>query len=126
MTIEKVTVHDLQPENLYLGNTLDVTPSAPTSRFEIAAIEPRERALEVVWRDGHRSEFHFMWLRHNCFCRECGSSQDGIRFNLITDIDPDVSGVAELDHDGSLRVVWKPEGHQSCFGASWLRAHCYS
>ena len=32
------------------------------------------RKLSVAWKDGHKSNFHVAWLRHNCCCSKCVSS----------------------------------------------------
>ena len=80
MSASEVIARDLQPENSFLGNTLDTVPAAAAGRFEITAIEPRERVIEVTWRDGHHSEFHFIWLRHNCSVPSAAPVRTGLRF----------------------------------------------
>ena len=32
----------------------------------IARVEEEGDALSLTWEDGHRSRFHFMWLRDHC------------------------------------------------------------
>ncbi|MGI9611814.1 MAG: TauD/TfdA family dioxygenase [Acidimicrobiales bacterium] len=124
--METISAADLEPENAFLGNKLDVVPAAPAGRFEIDSISLGDRVVGVDWGDGHHSKFHFIWLRHNCFCAECGSSQDGIRFNLLTDIDPHVTGTVSVDDAGGLCVAWDRDDHESRFDPAWLRSYCYS
>ena len=34
--------------------------------IEISKVSKNGSALNVVWSDGEKSNFHFMWLRDNC------------------------------------------------------------
>lgn len=98
------------------------------ARDGIADIDRQDRAVVVSWLDGHKSVFHYIWLRDNCFCEECGSvssSQDRV-LNLLkvpSGIQPLTISVQD---DGRLAISWAPDHHRTVFEARWLRAHCYS
>ena len=93
---------------------------------KISALEREPNAIAVDWKDGHRSRFHNIWLRHQCECDSCGTTVDGIRDVWLADL-PDNPGIAELswDEDG-LDVTWEMGRHRSHYTGSWLRRHCYS
>ncbi|MDH3279815.1 MAG: DUF971 domain-containing protein [Gammaproteobacteria bacterium] len=48
-------------------------------RVSIQSVVPTERQLEVHWKDGHTSHFHYVWLRDNCNCTACGDKSGGHR-----------------------------------------------
>ena len=79
--------------------------------------------LVVGWNDGRETAHHFIWLRDNCACDECGDkvSPSGERFLKLTDIPVDIAPVeTALDDDGALLVTWNNGGHASRFEAAWL------
>ena len=98
------------------------------SRNRIDKIENGERKLYIGWGDGHRSVFHYVWLRDNCSCPACGESStlqqriDGL-LRIPSDITP---STVELDHVRRLKIHWSPDQHQTLFEPAWLRDHCYS
>ena len=93
----------------------------------ITAIEPEAGRLTVDWADGHRSRFHAVWLRDNCWCVDCrdrGSDQK--RFE-VADLPDDLSlKSASLSPDGDLEIEWSGDRHRSHYETTWLRRHCYS
>ena len=83
-------------------------------------------ALHITWKDGHRSTFHYIWLRDNCPCPECRHSTGQRIFEtylIPPDVHPDSLTMAD---DVALEIVWANGGHISRFIPSWLRANCYS
>ena len=42
-----------------------------SSHHRIASVERESRLARVAWDDSHVSEFHYAWLRDNCFSPEC-------------------------------------------------------
>ena len=82
----------------------------------------------VHWRDGHRSAFHSVWLRHSryfpAFPDRAAGSERFVRPDRPADIAP---ATVEVTDGGDLRVIWSPGGGDATdFGAAWLRRHCYS
>ena len=121
------SAEDLQIYNPIEGNRITIAPDTPKERITIVKAEQEDRAVRVHWADGHVSRFHYIWLRHNCFCKKCGNSADGIRFILIPDIPKDIRPTSlRLSDLGSLEIKWHNDGHTSSYGPEWLRAYCYS
>ena len=98
----------------------------PASRYQILSATVAGDFLCVDWRDGHRSEFHPLWLRHQCHCDFCGTPVNALRglrlhhlpgrpHPRLRQVSPEV---IELD--------WSNDGHRSIYRAAWLRDHCYS
>ena len=112
--------------NPFIGNHLPPRDGTVTEREEILSAHESDRALEIRWRDGQDSRHSYRWLRFNCFCRSCGSCNDGIRTIDLTLVPRDV-GPASLELRGTdtVAIVWG-DGHRSEYGSDWLRAHANS
>ncbi len=93
--------------------------------YEITAIESDEHLLRIDWDDGHRSEFHMVWLRDNCSCEECGDHSGGHRFFELGMLPDSYSNEANLV-DGMVQIKWLEGHHVTKFDPAWLRAHCYA
>jgi gamma-butyrobetaine dioxygenase len=97
------------------------------SALSIQHIEKQLRQLTVTWRDGHQSLFHYIWLRDNCACIECGNRYSGHRYLELNDIDDNITPRNILvDDEGKLQIEWNGDGHLTTYSANWLREHCYS
>lgn len=121
------SVADIEKVNAFRGNRAPVPEGLSEDCLRIVSLEPGPRSLTVAWGDGHRSEFHYVWLRHGCFCPQCGDSGDGIRTTTVLSVPRDVAPASvRLAEDGGLEVTWPPDGHVSRYAGSWLRAYCYS
>ena len=97
----------------------------PSARHAIQSVAINENQLSVVWQDGHHSQFHPIWLRHQCWCPDCGTPETGVRGIRLHHIDDDIAiESAELREEG-VHIIW-PDGHRSNYAARWLRNHCYS
>ena len=91
----------------------------------IRSLKQEARTLLLDWEDGHRSTFHFIWLRDNCpQSRHPESDQRWLNpTSLPADIHPEST---RIDAEQRLEIVWSHGGHVSRFEPSWLREHCYS
>ena len=113
--------------NPYVGNRLPIRDHTAGPRDQIVSVGDGPRALVVEWSDGHVSRYSYRWLRFNCFCPNCGSSNDGIRTIDLTQIPSDISPASVEPLGGeTLSVVWGDDGHRSEYGADWLRGHAHS
>ena len=93
--------------------------------ISIKSVSKKETTLEVIWNDGKKSNFHFMWLRDNCPDGKHPDARQRI-FNLLTvseNIYPKSCVVAQ---DGKLEINWSEGNHISRFDPLWLRNHCYT
>ncbi|MFT5111981.1 MAG: gamma-butyrobetaine dioxygenase [Parasphingorhabdus sp.] len=100
--------------------------STDDPRYRIKVATVLDRQLNIEWADGHVSQFHWIWLRHHCECKGCGTSLDGVRSIRIHHIAENVAPT-ELAYSGiEVNIVWIDDKHHSTYSARWLRNHCYS
>ncbi|WP_027855837.1 gamma-butyrobetaine dioxygenase [Marinobacterium jannaschii] len=114
-----------------MNNHPDVHEIAGYYRYDInhlpVGLELGESALRIVWDDGRRSEYHYLWLRDNCPCHECISELSREQVFEICDVPLTIRPeTATLTEDGRLDIVWDHEAHKSRYHPGWLRKHCYS
>ena len=98
----------------------------PDPRYVIASAAIEGGSLVLGWRDGHRSDFHPLWLRHHCGCDVCGTALNAVRGLRLHHIPGDIAARLEESGDESVTLIWSPDGHRSRYAARWLRDHCYS
>ncbi len=91
----------------------------------IVEVTMGERAVEVGWSDGRRSNYHYFWLRDNCPQLRHKTTNHRVveSSTLPTDVRPALAAVNEA---GELHLVWQHDRHESCFDPAWLRAYDYS
>lgn len=94
-------------------------------RYTIRHAKIAGRGLGVDWADGHRSQFHGIWLRHQCDCDTCGTPMNAVRGIRLHHIADDIGLVALDVTDSAIDVRWSHGDHQSSYTARWLRDHCY-
>lgn len=99
-------------------------PMASTTPDSSLVLTNRYLALPTGSRT---SRFHYVWLRDNCWCRECRVVQTGERRMYTADIAADIAAAeAHLDDDARcLQVRWN-DGHTSTYSVGWLEANDYS
>ncbi len=96
-------------------------------QYQICKIQQERNKLFLNWADGHRSTFHYIWLRDNCYCSICGDPKHGEKRFQITDVPMDIEPLSVTwDSSNTLEILWKPDGHKSLYNTQWLRQHCYS
>ena len=97
-----------------------------TATAQISAIDPGEEAVNLQWEDGHRSVFHYCWLRDNCPSVRHPQNQQRRVDVLATLAAGARPGSVSLTPSGTLRIRWSGEAHTSEYEPRWLRSHCYS
>ncbi|MEL7036554.1 MAG: TauD/TfdA family dioxygenase [Cyanobacteria bacterium J06592_8] len=97
-----------------------------SKRYQISEIQQDTRKLFLDWADGHRSTFHYLWLRDNCYCSKCGDPRHGEKRFRIIDVPLDIEPLSVRWDSNTLEITWKPDSHKSIYNAGWLRQHCYS
>jgi DUF971 family protein len=109
-----------------LNNSLPIETTT-NQRPSIERIDRQQRNISILWKDGHRSVFHHIWLRDNCTCLQCGDRSGGHRYLELGSIDPDITpDEVSIDSSGSLQIRWDGDGHRSNYAPAWLLEHCYS
>lgn len=97
-----------------------------SERYQISKVKQDNRKLFIYWADGHRSTFHYLWLRDNCYCSECGDPRHGEKRFRIIDVPIDIEPFSVHWDSDTLEITWKSDSHKSTYNAGWLRQHCYS
>jgi len=113
--------------------------NAPDQQTEIASFTPypikqlpisvtlNDDSLSIIWDDGHRSNYHFIWLRDNCHCSECINMLTREQVFEICDVPFSIKPLrAHITDDHRMIVEWDHEQHISQYHPGWLRAHCYN
>ncbi|MEM8862454.1 MAG: TauD/TfdA family dioxygenase [Chloroflexota bacterium] len=77
--------------------------------------------LVIHWGDGHTSHFHYMWLRDNAPENRLASGQKLVN-TLSVPLDLSAKNVVV---NGTVKIEWANDGHETEFSADWLRANCY-
>ena len=98
-------------------------PNGLAETVSRVSLEPR--TLIVDWADGHRSSFHYIWLRDNCPCPAC-RHPNGQRLLETVSIQPEIhAGSAQVTAEGTIEIIWDRYTHVSRWSSAWLRRHCY-
>ncbi|XP_071941809.1 gamma-butyrobetaine dioxygenase-like [Antedon mediterranea] len=77
-------------------------------------------SVTVLWDDGHKMKYPYIWLRDNCRCASCYDSPVATRKFLINDLDLDAKFKLSEQNAGEL-MFYGTEGHQTIIQSSWLR-----
>jgi len=91
----------------------------------ISKISQNELGLDVVWSDGEKSNFNFLWLRDNCPSAHDKDSRHRM-FNILkvsNNIRPKKYKVNSM---GKLEIEWNEGEHKSYYDPGWLRENCYT
>ena len=110
---------DITTYNPHLGNRLGIADAPAVTG---AAIDRRE--IHVDFADGQHRAFAGQWLRHCCWCPDCGNPADGIRFTTVASFPSDIAPAQAEVCNGDLVLTW-PDGHRSTYGSDWLIANAY-
>jgi DUF971 family protein len=92
---------------------------------QMTELKQADGRLLIQWADGHRSVFHYIWLRDNCDCAQCRHA-NGQRL-LDTAAIPAGIAPARVSQasNQAVEIQWAGDGHLSRYEPAWLRAHCY-
>ena len=91
----------------------------------ISKVAQNGSGLEIVWSDGEKSNFNFMWLRDNCPTAHDKNTRHRM-FNILKVSEKISPKKYNVNSDGKLEVEWNEGGHMSCYDPSWLRENCYT
>jgi len=93
--------------------------------ISISKISRNGSGLDVIWSDGEKSNFNFLWLRDNCPTAHDKDSRHRM-FNILKvsqNINPKKYNV---NSDGKLEIEWSEGEHKSYYDPNWLRENCYT
>ncbi|MEM7170880.1 MAG: TauD/TfdA family dioxygenase [Pseudomonadota bacterium] len=82
-------------------------------------------SLIVNWDDGTTSLFHYVWLRDNCLCTDCGNPMIGRKTLRLRDFPLNIRPASLANDVDEVRINWDHDGHESTYSAAWLAAHAY-
>jgi len=91
----------------------------------ISKISQNGSELDVIWSDGEKSNFNFMWLRDNCPSAHDKDSRHRM-FNILKVSQNIKPKKYKVNSDGKLEIEWNEGNHTSYFDPSWLRENCYT
>lgn len=117
------TLSDITTYNAFEGNTAPITEALRGDALVITRASLDGQGVLVTFQDGHETRFHAVWLRLNCFCKQCGNSGDGIRSVTVLDVPGDIMPTEVTVEERTRLVITWPDGHCSHFHASWLRTY---
>ncbi|SDP92180.1 gamma-butyrobetaine dioxygenase [Mucilaginibacter sp. OK268] len=95
-------------------------------KYSIVNYSAGKNWLTVAWKDGHASIFYYIYLRDNCPSPR-NIHKNGQKITETAQLDTDIRPAhIELVQNDTINIIWEQDGHQSEFGAKWLRDHCLS
>jgi len=91
----------------------------------VSKISQNKSSLDVIWNDGEKSSFNFLWLRDNCPTAHDKDSRHRM-FNILK-VSKNISPKRyNINSDGKLEIEWNEGEHISYYDLSWLRNNCYT
>jgi len=91
----------------------------------ISKISQNGSGLDIVWSDGEKSNFNFLWLRDNCPTAHDKDSRHRM-FNILK-VSQNISPKKyNVNSNGKLEIEWSEGEHKSYYDPSWLRENCYT
>ena len=82
-------------------------------------------SLEVLWTDGKKSNFNYLWLRDNCPTAHDKDSRHRM-FNILKVSTSIKAKNFKINNDGKLVIEWSEGNHISYYDPKWLRENCYT
>ena len=91
------------------------------NKREIISHKAEPDKLVIEWGDGHRSSYHYMWLRDNAPENRHANGQKLVdTLSIPLDL-----AAKQVTVNGSVEIEWANDGHVSAFNAAWLRSNAY-
>lgn len=85
--------------------------------------------VRIVFSDGSKNDFRYVWLRDCCHCHECYDREHRYRRFNTSSLDLDLKpGTMWVTDEGHLGIKWPAdehngEEHRSIFQSKWLRRY---
>ena len=88
---------------------------------ELPKVNKQEDSLVLIFEDGKKRIFPFIFLRDNCQCAKCFHPSSKQRlFNTAFEVELDLKPKATWNDNGSVHLEWD-DGHISSFSHKWLQ-----
>ena len=93
--------------------------------FNISKVSTNGSSLDILWNDGKKSNFNYLWLRDNCPTAHDKDSRHRM-FNILK-VSKDIKAKKfKVNDAGKLVIQWNEGDHTSSYDPDWLRENCYT
>jgi gamma-butyrobetaine dioxygenase len=93
--------------------------------LNISKVSSNGSSLDILWNDGEKSNFNYLWLRDNCPTAHDKDSRHRM-FNIL-EISKDIKAKNfKVNDAGKLVIEWNEGDHTSYYEPDWLRENCYT
>jgi len=93
--------------------------------INISKVFANDSSLDVLWNDGEKSNFNYLWLRDNCPTAHDKDSRHRM-FNILK-VSANIGAKEfKINNDGKLEIKWSEGDHTSYYDPKWLRDNCYT
>ena len=91
----------------------------------ISKVSANGSSLDILWNDGEKSNFNYLWLRDNCPTAHDKDSRHRM-FNIL-DVSTNINAKDfKINDDGKLVIQWSEGNHTSYYDPNWIRKNCYT
>ena len=94
-------------------------------KVNISKVSANGSSLDVLWSDGEKSNFNYLWLRDNCPTAHDKDSRHRM-FNILKVSTNIKAKDFKINDDGKLVIQWSEGNHISYYDPKWLRENCYT
>jgi len=94
-------------------------------KLSISKVTANGSSLDVLWNDGEKSNFNYLWLRDNCSTAHDKDSRHRM-FNILNVSENIKAKDFKINDDGKLVIEWSEGNHISYYDPKWLRQNCYT
>ena len=94
-------------------------------KVNISKVSANGSSLDILWTDGKKSNFNYLWLRDNCPTAHDKDSRHRM-FNILEVSTGIKAKDCKINDDGKLVIEWSEGNHTSYFDPKWLRENCYT
>ena len=93
--------------------------------LNISKVSTNGSSIDILWSDGEKSNFNYLWLRDNCPTAHDKDSRHRM-FNIL-EISKDIKAKNfKVNDTGKLVIEWSEGDHTSYYDPNWLRENCYT
>ena len=93
--------------------------------FNISKVSTNGSSLDILWNDGKKSNFNYLWLRDNCPTAHDKDSRHRM-FNILKVSKDIIAKKFKVNDAGKLVIQWNEGDHTSSYDPDWLRENCYT